>query len=97
MFYVKTNQCEHKEAEELMVAVTDSDLKLQIGHMKRFDLEFKVQSLLILRWERCWLLKAGIVNSTHRYPMTDAVQPLILKSDAQRQPMSKSTQSNIIC
>ena len=83
-----------KEAEELMVAVTDSDLKLQIGHMKRFDPGIQsAKDFINTEMGEMLAFKGWYCDSTHRYPMTDAVQPLILKSDAQRRP-SKNPKSN---
>lgn len=76
-----------EEVIELQKAVEKSGRILQVGHMKRFDpglqaakefIETEIGQLLAL--------KAWYCDSTHRYTMTDAVQPLMVTSAARRKP-----------
>ena len=76
-----------EEVEELMAAVKDSGLKLQIGHMKRFDPGIQsAKDFIKTEMGEMLAFKGWYCDSTHRYQMTDNVQPLFLKSDAQRRP-----------
>ena len=75
------------EAEMLADAVADSGLKLQVGHMKRFDPGLQSAKTFIDQdMGKMLAFKGWYCDSTHRYPMTDAVQPLIIKSKASRRP-----------
>lgn len=76
-----------EEAEELCGAVRETGRVFQLGHMKRFDaglqsarefIEHEMGSMLAL--------KAWYCDSTHRYAMTDAVQPAIVTSQASVRP-----------
>ena len=76
-----------EDAERLRDAVTKSGRVLHVGHMKRYDpgieaakdfIEHEMGELLSL--------KAWYCDSTHRYAMTDAVQPAIVTSSASRRP-----------
>ncbi len=75
------------EVEELKKAVEASGRVLQVGHMKRFDpglqsaKEFVDDGIGQLP-----AIKAWYCDSTHRYAITDAVQPLIVKSASAKRP-----------
>lgn len=74
-----------EEAESLRGAV--GDLVLQVGHMKRYDAGLQAAKAFIDNGMGAMVaLKAWYCDSTHRYPMTDAVQPLIVTSDRARKP-----------
>ena len=76
-----------EDVETLQQAVAGSGLKLQVGHMKRFDQGLQSAKRFIENeMGRMLAFKGWYCDSTHRYPMTDAVQPLIVKSDARRKP-----------
>jgi predicted dehydrogenase len=76
-----------EDALRLEQAVIDSGLTLQIGHMKRFDpgIAF-AKSFIQDTMGDLLALKAWYCDSTHRYIMTDNVQPLIHKSPQARKP-----------
>jgi predicted dehydrogenase len=76
-----------EEAEMLKEVAIRSGRVLHVGHMKRYDggieaakdfIDSGIGDLLAL--------KAWYCDSTHRYTMTDAVQPLIVRSAASRRP-----------
>jgi len=75
------------EAQELAAAVCKSGKVFQIGHMKRFD-----EGLMAARkfidtdMGKLIALKAWYCDSTHRYAMTDAVQPAMVTSANARKP-----------
>lgn len=75
------------ETERLADAVRASGKTLQIGHMKRYDIGLQ-EAHRFVREEMGEMvaLKAWYCDSTHRYPMTDAVQPLIIASANARKP-----------
>ena len=75
------------EVAELAAAVRKSGKIFQIGHMKRFD-EGLMAAKRFIDGEMGKLiaLKAWYCDSTHRYAMTDAVQPLIITSAKARKP-----------
>ena len=75
------------EVEALAVAVRKSGKVFQIGHMKRFD-EGLMATKRFIDGEMGQLiaLKAWYCDSTHRYAMTDAVQPAIISSASARKP-----------
>ncbi|HTT70926.1 MAG TPA: Gfo/Idh/MocA family oxidoreductase [Anaeromyxobacteraceae bacterium] len=76
-----------EEVEELGRAVRASGLVLQVGHMKRFDAGLQSAKAFVEReMGECLALKAWYCDSTHRYELTDAVQPLILESARARRP-----------
>jgi len=76
-----------EEVEALRTAVADSGLKLQVGHMKRFDPGLQsARSFIDHEMGDMLAFKGWYCDSTHRYPMTDAVQPLIVRSQARRRP-----------
>ncbi len=76
-----------EETERLAAAVRDSGKIFQIGHMKRYDAGLQAAHEFITdEMGSMVALKAWYCDSTHRYPMTDAVQPLIIASDQARKP-----------
>jgi predicted dehydrogenase len=76
-----------EECSELKAAVTRSGKVLQVGHMKRFDPGLQAaKSFIRDEMGELVALKAWYCDSTHRYPMTDAVQPLIVTSANARKP-----------
>lgn len=76
-----------EEALALQEAVAASGRRLQIGHMKRYDPGLQAAKRFIDEEMGALVaLKAWYCDSTHRYTMTDAVQPLILRSAAARKP-----------
>jgi predicted dehydrogenase len=76
--------------EECLVlkdAVEKSGKILQVGHMKRFDAGLQAaKSFITDEMSELIALKAWYCDNTHRYPMTDAVQPLIVTSANARKP-----------
>jgi predicted dehydrogenase len=76
-----------EEGEALAAAVARSGRLLQVGHMKRFDPALEAARDFV-RDEigQVLALKAWYCDSTHRYTMTDAVQPLPVSSKAARKP-----------
>lgn len=73
--------------EELKRSVKASGKVLQIGHMKRFDPGLEAAADFIRDgMGEMVALKAWYCDSTHRYPMTDAVQPLMVSSANARKP-----------
>ena len=76
-----------EEVEELRTAVATSGCKLQVGHMKRFDPGIEsARRFIDDEMGQMLAFKGWYCDSTHRYPMTDAVQPLIVSSAAARRP-----------
>lgn len=76
-----------EEAEQLAAAVAQSGKVFQVGHMKRFDAGLQAAKRFIdTEMGELVALKAWYCDSTHRYPMTDAVQPLIVTSANARKP-----------
>jgi predicted dehydrogenase len=70
-----------EEVLDLERAVTRSGKRFQIGHMKRYDAGLQAARRFIAEeMGEVVALKAWYCDSTHRYQMTDAVQPLIVKS-----------------
>ena len=76
-----------EECEELRDAAGVSGLVVQVGTEKRFD-EGIVFARDFIRGEmgQMLALKAWYCDSTHRYTMTDAVQPVIEASERARKP-----------
>ncbi len=75
------------EVEALAVAVRKSGKVFQIGHMKRFDEGLMAAKRFIdTEMGQLIALKAWYCDSTHRYAMTDAVQPAIISSASARRP-----------
>ncbi len=76
-----------EEADHLKKAVADSGKLLQVGHMKRFDPGLQAAKAFISgEMGEMVALKAWYCDSTHRYAMTDAVQPLVVTSARARRP-----------
>ena len=76
-----------EDAERLRDAAAKSGRVLHVGHMKRYDGGIEAAKDFIDREMGEMLsLKAWYCDSTHRYAMTDAVQPAIVKSAASRRP-----------
>jgi predicted dehydrogenase len=76
-----------EEAEELGAAVKKLGRVFQVGHMKRFDPGIEAAKTFIdAEMGQLVALKAWYCDSTHRYPMTDAVQPLVVASANARKP-----------
>jgi predicted dehydrogenase len=76
-----------EECEELRDAAGASGLVVQVGTEKRFD-EGIAFARDFIRGEmgQMLALKAWYCDSTHRYTMTDAVQPVIEASERARRP-----------
>ena len=76
-----------EECEELRAAVEASGLVVQVGTEKRFA-EGIAFARDFIRGEmgQMLALKAWYCDSTHRYTMTDAVQPVIEASERARRP-----------
>jgi predicted dehydrogenase len=76
-----------EECEELRATAGASGLVVQVGTEKRFD-EGIAFARDFIRWEmgEMLALKAWYCDSTHRYTMTDAVQPVIEASESARRP-----------
>jgi predicted dehydrogenase len=76
-----------EEVEALRDAARRTGLVLQIGHMKRFDPGLQAAKAFIdSEMGEMLALKAWYCDSTHRYIMTDAVQPLPVVSRNARKP-----------
>ena len=76
-----------EDAESLRDLVRSSGRVLQVGHMKRFDAGLQAAKTFIDgEMGQMVALKAWYCDSTHRYPMTDAVQPLMVTSKNARRP-----------
>jgi predicted dehydrogenase len=76
-----------EEAERLRDAVNATGRLLQIGHMKRFDIGLEsAKEFIDGEMGEMIALKAWYCDSTHRYAMTDAVQPLIVSSAHAKRP-----------
>jgi len=78
-----------EEAETLREAVKKSGKTFQIGHMLRFDPGIESAKAFVDReLGDLVALKAWYCDSTHRYAMTDAIQPLMVSSANARKPSS---------
>ena len=76
-----------EEVVALKKAVQQSGKVLQVGHMKRFDAGLQAAKDFIDKdMGQMLALKAWYCDSTHRYAMTDAVQPLMVTSAARKKP-----------
>jgi predicted dehydrogenase len=84
-----------EEVEELGRAVKASGKVLQVGHMKRFDPGLEAAKQFIdQEMGDLVAFKAWYCDSTHRYAMTDAVQPLIIASKNAKKP-SENPKANL--
>jgi len=72
---------------DLRDRVDEAGVVLQVGHMKRFDpgLEF-ARTFIAERLGDLFAFKAWYADSTHRYDMTDATQPVIVESEQTKAP-----------
>jgi predicted dehydrogenase len=76
-----------EEVELLAGSVRASGKILQVGHMKRFDPGLEAARDFVRdEMGEVLALKAWYCDSTHRYTMTDAVQPLAITSASARKP-----------
>ena len=76
-----------EEALALAKVVAGSGKVFQVGHMKRYDAGLQAAKQFIdSEMGAMVALKAWYCDSTHRYAVTDAVQPLIIKSAQARKP-----------
>lgn len=76
-----------EEAESLRSAIKASGCVLQVGHMKRYDAGLQAAKTFIDGpMGQLVALKAWYCDNTHRYAMTDAVQPLMVTSKNARKP-----------
>jgi predicted dehydrogenase len=76
-----------EDVEALANTVKTSGKLLQVGHMKRFDAGLQAAKQFIdTAMGDLVALKAWYCDSTHRYAMTDAVQPLVVTSKNARKP-----------
>ena len=76
-----------EEVEELASVVARSGKLLQVGNMKRFDPGLQAARTFIqTEMGQALALKAWYCDSTHRYTVTDAVQPLPIISSKARKP-----------
>ena len=76
-----------EEVEGLAKVVASSGKLLQIGHMKRFDPGLEAARDFVRdEMGQQLALKAWYCDSTHRYTMTDAVQPLPVLSAHAKKP-----------
>ncbi len=76
-----------EEVEGLATAVQKSGKVLQIGHMLRFDAGLEAgRAFAQDEMGQQLAFKAWYCDSTHRYSMTDAVQPLPILSASARKP-----------
>ncbi|MCX7277169.1 MAG: Gfo/Idh/MocA family oxidoreductase [Burkholderiales bacterium] len=76
-----------EEVVALKDAVHNSGKLLQVGHMKRFDAGLQAAKDFIDNdMGQMLALKAWYCDNTHRYAMTDAVQPLMVTSAARKKP-----------
>jgi predicted dehydrogenase len=75
------------EVERLQAVVQRAEAVFQVGHMKRFDPGIEAAKAFIsAEMGEMLALKAWYCDSTHRYAMTDAVQPLIVTSALAHKP-----------
>jgi predicted dehydrogenase len=78
-----------EEVEGLKAVVKSSGKVLQVGHMKRFDAGLQsAKAFIDGGMGELLAFKAWYCDSTHRYAMTDAVQPLIVKSAHAKRPQA---------
>ena len=76
-----------EEVEELKALAELSGRVLQVGHMKRFDAGIQSARAFVANDIGALLAYKGwYCDSTHRYAVTDAVQPLIIRSANARKP-----------
>ncbi len=72
---------------DLRDRLSETGLTLQVGHMKRFDPGIAFARRFIQeRLGEMFAFKAWYADSTHRYDMTDATQPVIKESTQAKTP-----------
>ncbi len=75
------------EVETLGAAVRNAGKILQVGHMKRFDIGLeRARDFVRDEMGQILALKAWYCDSTHRYTVTDAVQPMPIFSKEALKP-----------
>ena len=76
------------EVETLRTEALTHDRQVMVGHMKRFDPGLQAAREFV-RHEMGEMLafKGWYCDSTHRYAVTDAVQPLLVRSTDARKPV----------
>ncbi|MFN0192361.1 MAG: Gfo/Idh/MocA family protein [Aestuariivirga sp.] len=78
-----------EEVESLRNVVKASGNLLQVGHMLRFDAGLQsAKQFIDDEMGEALALKAWYCDSTHRYALTDAVQPAMVKSAGAKRPSS---------
>ncbi|MGO4567228.1 Gfo/Idh/MocA family protein [Rhizobium sp. 2YAF20] len=76
-----------EEVGTLKHAIETSRKVFQVGHMKRFDAGLQsAKAFIDTEMGELLALKAWYCDSTHRYQVTDAVQPLMVRSSNARKP-----------
>lgn len=76
-----------EEVEDLRKIVRRSGRILQVGHMKRFDAGLQsAKEFVEGEMGELLALKAWYCDSTHRYELTDAAQPPIVRSQNAKRP-----------
>jgi predicted dehydrogenase len=76
-----------EEVESLRRVVEESGCILQVGHMKRFDAGLQsAKAFVEQEMGELLAFKGWYCDSTHRYQLTDAVQPHIMKSALAKRP-----------
>ena len=76
-----------QESLDLQKVVDQTGKIFQVGHMKRYDTGLSEAKRFITEEMGAIIaLKAWYCDSTHRYAVTDAVQPMIIKSSNARKP-----------
>lgn len=76
-----------EEVEELGQVVRGTGKHLQVGYMKRFDAGLQAGKDYVDRdLGQLLAFKAWYCDSTHRYAMTDATQPVIVTSPRAKKP-----------
>lgn len=76
-----------ESALALSERVRATDVVFQVGHMKRFDPGIRFAERFIRdELGEMLALKAWYADSTHRYALTDNVQPIIYRSEHARKP-----------
>jgi predicted dehydrogenase len=77
------------ELESVREMLSQSSLVFQVGHMKRFDPGLVAAKKFIQEeMGEMLAMKAWYCDSTHRYSMTDALQPIPIVSDQSIKPSS---------
>ncbi|MBO37150.1 MAG: oxidoreductase [Anaerolineaceae bacterium] len=75
------------ELESIREMLSQSGVIFQVGHMKRFDPGLvAAKNFIAQEMGEMLAMKAWYCDSTHRYSMTDAVQPIPIVSDQSIKP-----------